>query len=72
MANGKITKDQIADKDVLDNIGNSADINDSKLKALKTTMDSVIETAKRMKSGASGEDPKNNKTIKERNELLKT
>lgn len=70
MANGKITKDQIAEKNTFANISDSAKIAEAQVKALEVTLKAVVETAKIVKSGISGEDPKNNATIKDRNELL--
>lgn len=70
MAPGKINKSQIADKDVFNNIEEGAKSAESSVKALEITLKAVVETAKQVKSSASSADPTNNKSIRERNELL--
>jgi hypothetical protein len=70
MAQGKINKNQIASKDVFQNIEEGAKSADASVKSLEITMKAVVETAKQVKASATSSDPTNNKSIRERNELL--
>jgi TP901 family phage tail tape measure protein len=70
MAQGKINKNQIAGKDVFQNIEEGAKTANASVKSLEITMKAVVETAKQVKASASSSDPTNNKSIRERNELL--
>jgi len=67
----KINKDDIAQKGTFQNIEESAKITEAAVKSLEITMLAVKETAKQIKASASSADPTNNKSIRERNELLK-
>jgi hypothetical protein len=70
MAKTRISKNEISEKDIFGNIQESAKSAKAEVLLLETTLKTVVETAKRVKSGAATGTPKDNSSIKERNELL--
>jgi len=72
MSQGKITKEQIADKDAFGNLSEGAKESKALVDALNLALKATIETAKIVKSTSISGDPTGNKSIQERNTLLKT
>lgn len=79
MADKRLDKDQIAPKDVMDNIGDSAVKQEKKVKALNSTMEILVKTARELNEllkkqsvgGAGGGRKPNTKDLAEFNRLTK-
>lgn len=79
MADKRLDKDQIAPKDVMDNIGDSAVKQEKKVKALNSTMEILVKTARELNEllkkqsvgGAGGGKKPNTKDLAEFNRLTK-
>jgi len=67
----KITRDEIAEKDLFINIVKSAKEAREELVVLESTLDLIKDTAKALKKDKSGEIPTNNEELKKQNQFIK-
>jgi len=71
MAEKRINRDDVAGKDVLDNIGDSAERNTPKVAALKAELLALGEIAKKTKAGIQQANTKEAKSVEELNKLTR-
>ena len=67
----KITRDEIAEKDLFINIVKSAKEAKEELVVLESTLSLIKDTAKALKKDNAGEIPTNNEELKKQNQFIK-